>query len=320
MIDVARPGHDRDELITSVGLDPSEPVAPDTDGIVDEGAYYALLERVADDDLGFPFRYAEAIRPEDFGALGLAVKTAADVEAALERVVRYVVVLTNTLGYELTTTSNGRSLGLVNRPHHRRGAALSNECALAAVVSTLRQITGSQVTPSVVEFRHGSPHTDEHHHRYFGCPVRFDAPSNKVELSRDQLERRTLLADDGLSAYLVAHLEALATRTASRSLVDDVRGTIADSLPDGQPSKSQVARRLGVSERTLHRQLADHGETFQEIATDVRRQTGEALLSSSDHSIVEIAFLTGFSDQTAFSRAFKRWTGLAPGAYRTHHI
>ena len=77
-----------------------------------------------------------------------------------------------------------------------------------------------------------------------------------------------------------------------------------------------MARRLGVSERTLHRQLSDHDETFQSIATQARRDTAEALLTEGRHSIVEVAFLTGFADQTAFSRAFKRWTGSTPGAYR----
>jgi AraC-like DNA-binding protein len=87
-------------------------------------------------------------------------------------------------------------------------------------------------------------------------------------------------------------------------------------LPDGQPSKSQIARRLAISERTLRRQLADHGETFQSIATRARRDAAESLLTTTGHSIADIAFLTGFSDQTAFTRAFKRWTGTTPAAFR----
>ena len=87
-------------------------------------------------------------------------------------------------------------------------------------------------------------------------------------------------------------------------------------LPDGQPSKSQIARRLAISERTLHRQLADHGETFQAIATRARRDAAESLLTTAGHSIADVAFLTRFSDQTAFIRAFKRWLGTTPAAFR----
>jgi AraC-like DNA-binding protein len=125
-----------------------------------------------------------------------------------------------------------------------------------------------------------------------------------------------LLADDGLSTYLLLRLDDLTARKARRSVVDDVRAAIADVLPDGQPSKSQIARRLAVSERTLHRQLADHGETFQAIATQARRDAAESLLTTTGHSIADIAFLTGFADQTAFTRAFKRWTGTTPAAFR----
>ena len=87
-------------------------------------------------------------------------------------------------------------------------------------------------------------------------------------------------------------------------------------LPEGPPSKSQIARRLAMSERTLHRQLADRDESFQTIATRVRRDAAESLLTTSHHSIADVAFLTGFSDQTAFTRAFKRWTGTTPAAFR----
>lgn len=317
MIDVAHPRHDRNELLASVGLASEEASVEWAGESVDEATYYTLLERIADDDPEFPLRYAQALQPDDLGALGLAFKTAPTVEAALERLVRYVVVLSDTLAYEFTDVAEGRSFELVGRPHHRRGVALANECALAAVTSILRRITGTRVTPSMVEFRHHAPADGEHHRSYFGCPVRFDSYSNSLRLSEAQLARRTLLGDDGLSTYLLARLDDLTTHKVGRSIVDDVRAAVADALPDGQPSKTQVARRLGVSERTLHRHLADHHETFQAIATRARRDAAESLLTTSHHSIVEIAFLTGFSDQTAFSRAFKRWTGTTPAAFRS---
>ncbi len=140
----------------------------------------------------------------------------------------------------------------------------------------------------------------------------------RIHLDDEQLARRAVLADDGLSTYLLSRLDDLTARKTRRSIVDDVRAVIADALPDGQPSKSQIARRLAISERTLHRQLADHGETFQSIATQARRDAAESLLATTSHPIADVAFLTGFSDQTAFTRAFKRWTGTTPAAFRDH--
>lgn len=99
----------------------------------------------------------------------------------------------------------------------------------------------------------------------------------------------------------------------------DVRGAIADALADGQPSKSHIAHRLGMSERTFHRRLAEHGESFRNLATRVRRDAAESMLRSDNHSVAEVAFLTGFSDQSAFTRAFKRWTGETPAGFRRLH-
>lgn len=317
MIEVAHGPHHREDLFERVGLS-AQPEGPAWAGeAIDAERYYDLIEHIAaPDDHGFPFRYADALGADDLGALGLAIKTAPTLGGALERLVRYVLVLSDTLEYELSDASEGRLFALTGRPHHSRGAAVANECALAAVLSMLRQVHGSRLTPVAATFRHPGP-PDYHQHRaFFGCPVGFEADTDGIELGHTVLAEPTLLADDGLSAYLLHRLEDLKARSAQRSIVDDVRSAIADALPDGQPSKSRIARRLGMSERTLHRHLADHGETFQAITTQARRDAAQSLLASTVHSLTDIAFLTGFSDQTAFTRAFKRWTGQTPAAYR----
>jgi AraC-like DNA-binding protein len=317
IVDVAKGPERHADLLASVGLSPGVEPSTWAGESIDEDAYYGLLERTAGaDDHGLPFRYGEAISPDDFGALGLAMKTAPTIGDALNRLVRYLLVLSDTLEYEFIEQPWGRTFALTRRPHHRRGAALANECALAAVVSIVRQCSDERITPRNVSFRHGAPPTEQHHRDYFGCPVTFHAPINGIDFDAAQLSRPTLLADDGLSHYFLARLDDLRARTSERSLVTDVRGAVADSLPDGQPSKSQIARRLGMSERTLHRRLAEQGESFQTLATDARREAAESLLRSGTHSLAEVAFLTGFSDQSAFTRAFKRWTGRTPAAFR----
>ena len=316
IIGVSRSDVPADELLAELGL-PSEPESPWTGQSVSADAYYELLERVAvPDDPGLPFRYGASITTDSLGALGLAMKTAPTVADSLRRLIRYVLVLSDTLDYELLDESGGSTFALVGRPHHRPGAALANECALAAVVSMMRQATGVPISPRTVGFRHPAPADDTPHREYFGCPVRFDAHVDGVTLDAEQLSRPTLLADDGLSTYLLAQLDDLRAQAADRSLVAVVRGVVADTLADGQPSKSDIARRLGMSERTLHRRLADDGANFQTLVTEARRDAAESLLLSSGHSLADVAFLTGFGDQTAFSRAFKRWTGLTPAEYR----
>lgn len=316
IVGVSRSPIPHDRLLADLGLS-IEPEVPWTGQSVAADAYYDLLERVAvPDDPELPFRYGASITADSLGALGLAMKTAPTVADSLRRLMRYVLVLSDTLDYELLDDRGGCTFTLVGRPHHRPGAALANECALAAVVSMIRQATGSPLSPRSVSFRHRPPADDAPHRDYFGCPVRFDAHTDGVSLDAEQLRRPTLLADDGLSSYLLAQLDDLRARVADRSLVTIVRGVVADTLADGQPSKSDVARRLGMSERTLHRRLADDGANFQTLVTEARRDAAESLLGSGGHSLADVAFLTGFSDQTAFTRAFKRWTGLTPAEFR----
>jgi AraC-like DNA-binding protein len=106
----------------------------------------------------------------------------------------------------------------------------------------------------------------------------FRAPVDGIQLSRAHLAEPTLLGDEGLSAHLLAQLDELEAQTSERSLSAAVHSAVADALPDGQPSRSQVARRLGMSERTPHRRPAEHGESFQTLVARARRDAAESLL------------------------------------------
>jgi AraC-like DNA-binding protein len=314
---VASGPDDAETLLESVGLSPrSDPDTASRESVAAE-AYYGFLERAtSDDDHGLPYRYAEELHPDEFSALGLALKTAGTLRGALHRLVRYILLLSDTLEYELVDEPEGAAVLVLSRPHHRRGARLANECALAAVTAVLREAAGRRVTPTAVTFRHERPASITEAHSFFGCPVRFGAERNAIEWDERTLAVRARLADQGLSAFLLTHLEQLRAEQADRSLVASVHSAVTDLLPDGLPKKAAVARRMGMSERTLHRRLTENGESFQSILRRSRREAAEGLLATDRHSLAEVAFLTGFADQSAFQRAFKSWTGQTPATFR----
>jgi len=316
IVEVARTTETPEELLASVGLSPGVGGLEAAREMVEAEAFFGLIERATDlEDHALPFRYAEAFGVDDLGAFGLAFKTASDLREALGRLVRYILVLSDTLDYELVEEVEGASL-VMTRPHHRRGAQLANECALAASMSALRQIGGSNVTPTEVSFQHGAPSSTAEHWAFFGCPVRFDQPTNRLRFDDSTLRIRSRLADEGLSAYLLTKLDDLHRAERAPSIADRAFRTVTDSLPDGLPTKFDVARRLGLSERTLHRRLAEEGESFRAITKRARREAAESLLADGRNSLAEVAFLTGFGDQSAFQRAFKAWTGQTPLAFR----
>lgn len=99
-------------------------------------------------------------------------------------------------------------------------------------------------------------------------------------------------------------------------LTSRVRAIVADGLPDGRPTQASVARGLGMSLRSLQRRLIE-GTSYKEILLATRRDLARAYVGEARFSVTEIAFLLGFLDASSFCRAFKRWTGHAPGRYRS---
>ena len=112
--------------------------------------------------------------------------------------------------------------------------------------------------------------------------------------------------------HTMAFLDSFLARSTSRDVVDK----IVENLPDGPPSQQQIASALHVSNRTLQRKLKEEGTSFMDLLQDTRMQLARKYLRSPGRSIVETAYLLGFSEPSTLSRAFKRWTGQAPADYR----
>jgi AraC-like DNA-binding protein len=125
------------------------------------------------------------------------------------------------------------------------------------------------------------------------------------------------LGDRSISSFFDTHLEEeLSKYDDNASLEHRVRIQVSQSLSQGVPRISDVAGCLGMSGRTLQRRLADRGYAFQALVDESRRELAERLLEETGYPLAEVAFLTGFSEQSAFNRAFKRWAGQTPRSFR----
>jgi AraC-like DNA-binding protein len=318
MIQAAGESVDGPEMLRSVGLEPYEPL--DVEERISDDAYYDLLERIATEMESaheLPLRVGPLMRPDDYGALGLAWKSAPTVRGSLERVERYCRLWTDNLTYEIDNRDDGADFVVHRSGERRLGMRLSNEATLASATSLIRQTSSPRFRPSAVSLKHVAPRSISAHERYFGCPVHYGTERDALSLSHDALECPNQLADDGISRFLLSHLDAelgsLGNETPIESLVER---EISRSLSEGVPRMEDVARRLAMSERTLHRRLSERGVTFKSLVNATRRHVAENLLRDSRYTATEVAFLTGFSEQSAFNRAFKRWTGQTPIVFR----
>jgi len=304
-------------LLASVGLeaegqwDPKAMIPADT--------YYDMLEHIASqtDVTDLPVRVGASMQLDEYGALGLAFKAATTLGGSYARVARYARLWTSVAAYELRSDKEG-TLFILHRPGERRlGMRLSNEATLASAVSIGRQVYPTPFSPLEVLVRHPAPNSVAAHEAWFGCPVRFDADLDAIRLTPEMLSQPNILGDEGISRYLTSHLDAeLSEIVEEASVVSQARGAIAQALSEGAPKMANVASGLGLSARSFHRRLSEHGMSFQTLTENTRRDLAEGLLRDESHSLAEIAFLTGFSEQSSFTRAFKRWVGTTPASYR----
>lgn len=317
MVAAAGAAVDARALLTSVGLDPD--AAWDPKVMLPDADYYGLLERIAEqiDVTGLPIRTGASMRLDEYGALGLAFKAATTLGRSYARVERYARLWTSVVEYELRPVTGG-TLFILHRAGERRlGMRLSNEATLAGTVSLARQVSPKPVSPLEILVGHAAPHSTGAHEEWFGCPVRFEAGLDAVLFAPETLAQPNILGDEGISSYLVSHLDAeLSEIESEATLVTQAKDAIAQGLSEGPPKMADIARELGLSARSFHRRLAEHGMSYQTLTEDTRRELAEGLLRDDHHSLAEIAFLTGFSEQSSFTRAFKRWIGTTPASYR----
>jgi AraC-like DNA-binding protein len=191
----------------------------------------------------------------------------------------------------------------------------------AALVSRIRMRIRPELAVSLVQLRQAEPVAAAAYLHTFRCPVQFGAEADRLCFSREEWMAPQDTADAALARLLEEHARILARRIASPDsrFEAEVQKAIASVLPEGC-SAGAVARALHVSVRTLQRKLVGAGTTFREMTDTTRGHLAEEYLADRTISTAEVALLLGFSDQSSFNRAFRRWTGHPPGRWRRQRV
>ncbi|WP_321345453.1 AraC family transcriptional regulator ligand-binding domain-containing protein [uncultured Draconibacterium sp.] len=302
---------DFDDLPTSI-------VSMDNVLVVPANHFFELHE-ILDKELGpgFSVRIGQQMKMEDYGVLGLSWKTCSWAGEIFERSERYFKLLSNTYFFRVEKDI-GISRVFLNREAYRRGMELSNEATLSATIVVLRAITESDISPVEVSFKHAPPEKLDDYIKAFNCPILFNQPQNYIAYKTEDLEMRTAKADESINRFLLERVEeeARGIELNANKIVYDVENLIRDALPSGIPGVEQIGQIMGMSRRTLTRRLSENGLTFRDLIKRIQEEVSKELLKNPERSIAEIAFETGFSEQSAFSRAFKNWTNQSPAEFR----
>lgn len=265
---------------------------------------------------GFGLRQGKQLDSNDYGTLGLSWKTCLKAIDILKNVKRYMVLVTDDGSIDLQE-HDGIIRLILNRDVYRLGVKTANEASFVMLVGVLNEVTGKNIKPVEVNFKHTFTNS-KYFSDYFDCPVNFNASENTLVFKAETLDVSTIKADKFIHQFLLERMEQEKSNLNKEDdlLTYEINKILKESMASGIPSITQVGEYLGVSARTLKRRLADRNLTFRELIQKNQQETATQLLSNSSQSVGEIAFLTGFSEQSAFNRAFKRWTGQAPSEYR----
>ena len=192
------------------------------------------------------------------------------------------------------------------------------EFSIVTLVRICRQLTNRHVRPSRVSLTHRRKDDASELRTFFGSDVTFGAAADEVAFSTSIKQMPVVGADPYLNELLIKYCEqALAARSSKRSSFgSNVENVIALHLPHGKARVGEIARKLGVSQRTLARRLSSEGLTFASVLQRLKSDLAKRHLADETLSISEIAWLLGYRDVSAFTHAFKRWTGRAPRAIR----
>lgn len=186
-----------------------------------------------------------------------------------------------------------------------------------AILMFARMATKQPVMPLEARFRHPTPRRPEEYYAAFGCPITFQAERDQMTLRAADLA----LPHPNASRTLLAITESHAEQKLSQLPTGDdfmlgLRQRIRASFPEGSLTLSRLAKQVGLSPRTLQRRLATEGTSLRRLLDEERRSLALHYIQDARTSLIDIAFLLGFADQSAFSRAFSRWTSRSPSDYR----
>jgi AraC-like DNA-binding protein len=315
-LDGVRPGRSADLL---AALDTAPAALDDPDRRVPYATILRAWELAAElsGDPDFGLHAGELAPLGTFDVLDYVTASCRTLGEAFEALARFQRILHDAV--QITVEPAGEVTrvrhGVLGRPAGiPRHAA---EGVLATWAVRARTLVGGPLRLLEVGFQHPRPERTAEHRRIFDCAVRFSAPRTEMVLLASVMDLPLRTADPALAAIMRRHASASLERLpAAAATSTAVRQVLAAGMETGDVGLPRVARSMGVSPRTLQRALAAEGTTLAGILDELRREMAASHVAAGGLSLTEIAFLLGFSEVSAFHRAYRRWTGHAPGLDR----
>ncbi|MGK0444763.1 MAG: AraC-like DNA-binding protein [Bermanella sp.] len=303
-------------LYQLVGL--SREQLDEADRMVDVSVSETLLtygaKQLGYDDLGFRIgMWGDSGR---WGLLGHLVDCCQSITQALELQHRYQSLVGNVSRLEFVKGDSLCTLKWI--PHYQCSYHL-NEEVVTSWVAFAKKVIGLKLSPHEIHFTHEQHGEQQEYEDFFGCPVTFNSQYNGIVFDQAILSLPLMGYSPDLLKVLTGYADLLVSKKHKNAASEVITQYIIESLATKVPSLEDVAAFLGVSSRSLQRKFKLQGTNFKSIVDDVRKEYAFSYLLQTNYKMSYIAEVLGFSEQSVFQRAFKRWTGVTPGEYRDRH-
>ena len=309
---LAELGYNLDALLASAGLqrrdveDPDALLSPKACATVFENAHRE--RRVSNLALQLAQRTPVGANP----LLDYLIVSPDSVGQGLDRLTRYLRLVNPSVGLTVRSERGAAVRVVVERAH----TAFVTELTVSLCVIRFMRETDAQFRAAHVSFTH-EPDDVVEYSRVLRCHIDAKASWNGVVIPREAIALPLRRRDPMLRGWLERQAAAILVRMpASGDACEEVRGVLSMQATAGEMTIDAVARRLATTPRTLQRRLARGGTSFEALRDEARRQAAELYLSSTTLTIAEVTYLLGYSEPTAFHRAFRRWHGTTPQAFR----
>lgn len=289
----------------------------DRGGMIDQDSVSALweaaVEATDDHDLGFEVggNIITLLNP----IIAYSLMSCSNLKNSCDRLLRYQDIVAEGLKFEIREEGAEYQLIFDILPGIQEPSSQAIKSAVSAFFAFTRWVTQAHVSPIKATLKESKPKHLEGYQELFSCPIAFDASENSLRFSKADLLKPLPTADAHLSEIHEQQLQSYREQQYGPTFSGDVKGAFKEQLPSGEPNQEVIASGLNVSVSTLKRRLKEEGMTYSELLDTTRHELALSYLGQRNLSITEITYLLGFSQNSAFTRAFKRWQGVSPSAY-----
>ncbi len=313
---IIQQGADVDRVFGSSGINPERLLSPTLSLHLPN--YCKVLEYAAEQSGcdNFGLYYGQQFQPKSLGLIGYIALCSPDLESALKNMANYFHL------HQKDTMTRMLDLGECWRIDYQiqHGAILTRrqdaEFTIGIFMNVIREMLGHHYSPREIHFEHTRPEFWQEHSKLFNAPVFFEQPYNSIVLLKKDLQCSMPMHDSMLFKVMLDTLHLLNVATPLQSLSDQVRSHIQIELADGEPHLEKIASDLGFTSCVLTRRLKAEGLNYSALVEAVRCELADYYIKQKNIPISEMAFLLGYSEVSAFSRAFKRWFGVNPRQFR----